>query len=707
MQKMEAQLDKYNLQKSRKESIKQKQMKQSSGINLQQFLVPKRKGKHRRSFTNQDVRLMKPSAQLDELEKSFKIGNESDITETHNYLKKYYQKEKHYHKESMSSPTKHQELKEGTTENDYEHFYRRSNIKPNKKQLLMMQKLLIKMGRKLESRQSKKSEFIESRKSEELSKKQLHKMLTNIVDQLVHDNERNLDSNHTLNENTYKTFIEIESDKNLSHDSRWIRNRRGYHGFLHEDIVRSIVKLEGMMRPSKQDGFGEMGIIDRNGRLINEKFSELSGNDNITSILADSISRVKGLTGEMDWNKPFYQIPMDDSETENVNRLSMSQAQKKLDDLLEKHLRDNESEDEDEVRRKKEKVSEWEKDLRRKEKKEKVYKTVNLDRGPNSNTKFTKKRTSQRYMLNSDDCMENYTQYPKEDLISTEKQKQKIFTFKQQSLLKKKPRIFDFTIKETSQASESNKSLNTKDIQIPTLRKNPSFNQYTTQQDSSQPPTNQECTTPDEVTVFRKIETDISEKSITEGQVPQDYDKLKPTSQQDSERVQIKIYPQSKSTSKRVIANNWSAVNNTTNISLKVLDSRKNMSMIHNINFSKLVESSKDQKVPFNSKGQSLRNSNKKMVFGDSCLGNVMRGRISESVEKRSTLNPILKNASLHQSSRLRRINDLKDQKNKQNFMQKLLKNAGIRGVMCVVCYGYVLDFIVIIFLLFFCNFLL
>lgn len=634
-------MDQYNQGKSDTEKLNK-----SSGIDLQRFLVPRPKARHRRSFTNQ----LCYSRKLEEIEQSFKIGNESER------IKQDYEPD--YHREHLDSgfTESPQRVKGSNTENDYSHFYRNNQrIKtiPQKEQLVKMKKILKQMGRKLESHRSQKKE--KTKRSEEYSKLQLHEMLTRIVDQLIQGHQENTSSSKIRDSQSYKTFIELNSDKYTSTGSYYKKNPRGYHGFLHEDIIRSIVKLEEMIKPSKNEGLGEMGIIDRDKKLINDQFSEMSARENITSILGDSISRVKGLTGEMDWNKPFNQ-KTNDLDSLSQNKMSMSQAQKQLDDLLERHLQEDDSEEVQEMQ--KQKVREWEESLQNNQNQEKPYKTVNLDRMPGSMTKFKKKRTSQRYFLNSED------QVGVKLIENPNKIYNKVFTFNQkEKMTRQEGAIFRF----------SKKNLEKKDIivdiQIPSIKNDSSIQESLGKVEHEN--------SFHEIQDFRKIKTHESKKSLNGPDDTNETKIIDQISEAVSEQVQIKIYPESKSTSKRVIPNNWSVVNNTTDISLKVLDSRKNMSMIHNINFSKVVDTTQPQKVPFNSRGPSLNNSKRIMVFADSCTSNVLRGRVSESAEKKVALNPIVKTTSVHQSSRVRRINDLKDQRNKQNFMQKLFKKAG------------------------------
>jgi hypothetical protein len=593
-----------------------------------------------------------------------------------NYIRNIYEEDLDFDSQNQDLSPKRVEKNYSNTENDYSHFYKRSNNSNKIKNLQKMKMLLAKMGEKLNKPTNK-----ESLESEDYSKYQLHQMLTNIVNQLLGEQSRvqsNFKSSLMNKGDTYKTFIELESDKFESENSIIRKNPRGYHGFFHEDIIKSIVKLEEMIESRDKGSFGEMGIIDRNGRLINENLSEMTEKENITSILADSYSRVKGLTGQMDFNKPYNQKSVNDFDS--VSGQSLSKAQKQLDNLLYKHMRDQENEDKNSEKQKQQ-IKEWEEKIKKQTSNEnqKISRTVNLNNIDSSLSKFKKKRMSQRYVLNSESEL---SRKPVTD--SLEELQKKVFTFDNNSKkinkqLKKK--YFDFTKMEASR--NSNPENKTKNIEIPSIMsKNSSFYQDSVKESFQSKAEDQKSI--DEVINIRKIKSIESQKSFSKKN-----EEISNICKQESKNnIQMKIYPESGSASKKGIGANWSAVNNITNISLRVLDSRQNMSMIHNINFSKMVDSKSNQPVPFNSKGASLNNSRRKVKLKDifNPKSNFLildrRSIISESSEKRSLFNPMKNLSTKLESSRTRRIKNLKDQKNKQNFMQELLKKAGkVTGV--------------------------
>lgn len=569
MQQMESQLKRYN-HRSENRPGKGSQ-KKSSGINLKQFLVPK--GKHRRSFTNQTEHGLQK--QLEGLKDSFHIKNGSDAVNMGNYMRNMY--EENYDFNSLNpneSPIRKEEINENSEQNRTETEF--EEVVCVSQNLEKMKRLLVKMGEQLQKSQRR------SRENGPNSKQQLHRMLTEIVDQLITERAMRSRQSQTGNQTfdsqgeTYKTFIELESENYKSPGSYVKKNPRGYHGFCHKDIIKSIVKLEELITSENQGSLGEMGIITRNKKLINEKVSENTSKENITSILAESCSRVKGFTGEMDFNKPFYQKSVNDFDS--YQQGSLIAAQRKLDELINQQLEGDE--DERVFKEQRKIVDDFERRTAQKEP-PKTRTTANLSSIQQSLTKFKKKRVSQRYILNSE-----LNPDKKQIFDSLEELQKKVFTFDHHSSgkqLQKRSgqKIFEF-IQSEGQIETPRESLGKSESQV-------TPETYSQNVDISQMElVESQLTAP-------KIER-VEEKSEQEGKAQEERETDKQTSQ---------------------TGTNWSIVNNTTNLSMKVLDSRQNMSMIHNINFHKLADSSNHHRVPFNSVGPSGPNSKRKVKSRD------------------------------------------------------------------------------------------
>lgn len=559
MQRMESQLRKYNHQ-GRPGQAKVS-TKKSSGIDLKTILIPKAKGKHRRSFTNQIEH--DGQKHLVPFENSFHLKKESDGVNMGNYTRNMY--EENYDFDSLGAdesparrgqdtPNTEQLAREGELE----------GVGRMSQNLEKMKRLLVKMGEQLGASQARTG------KRPEDPKRRLHRMLTTIVNQLI--SERATRSGHTDTSpgDTYKTFIELESENCKSPESLVRQNPRGYHGFCHKDIIKSIVKLEELIESEDQGSLGEMGIITREKELINERVSEETSRENITSILAESCSRVRGFTGEMGLNKPFYQKSINDFDS--YRRRSLQEAQQRLDRLIEKHL-DNED-DERKIKKQRQKVQNWERRLARKES-PKTHTTANLTSIQKSLTKFKKKQVSQRYILNTESQPGGAI---KGD--SLEELQKKVFTFDNHSSGKQMPRrsgpkIFEF-IQSEGQIETPRDSLSRRKSQTVSETKSPEA-------------------------------VNIGRMHLVESQ-----QSLPPVEGGESEADNV---PKTEDQSRT--GTNWSVVNNTTNISLRVLDSRQNMSMIHNINFWKQSDSSNHHQVPFNSIGPSGPNSKRKVKSRD------------------------------------------------------------------------------------------